>query len=70
MLPEARQRLAAVIATLDRLRDETAWECRAAREYRIELASLIDDVRRLRDETLDLELDVRSVWRHASVGVW
>lgn len=70
LLSEARHRLGAVVATLDRLSDETAWECAAAREYRASLADLVAQVGSLRDDVIALEYDVRAAWLQTAAGGW
>jgi hypothetical protein len=70
LLPDARHQLAVTISRLERLGDETAWECAAAREYRTSLEALVGELRGLRHEALELELDVRSVWLPVGAGAW
>ncbi|QIG39018.1 hypothetical protein G5T42_05530 [Microbacterium sp. 4R-513] len=71
LLPEARHRLSAVMGALGGLQAETAWECRAAEEYRAALERLIGHVRELCEVSRDVECDLRSAWhRAASAGAW
>lgn len=71
LLPEARHRLSGIAAGLGALQAETAWECRAADEYRADLGALIGQVRDLVGMGRELEADLRSVWaRAAATGAW
>jgi len=71
LLPEARHRLSAMVDTLGGLQAETAWECRAADEYRAALHALIGDLTDLRGVASDLETDLRAAWaRAAAAGAW
>lgn len=68
LLPEARHALAAVGVEVDRLADETAWECAAARQFRCQLAALrfqLDSVHRTADA---LEDELRDVWQRLAAG--
>lgn len=65
MLPEARRRLSTIVAGLDSLQAETAWECRAADEYRASLDGLIGELRELRGACHELEADLRALWHRA-----
>ncbi len=68
LLPEARRALGGVDGEVDRLADETAWECAAAREFRWQLAALrgqLDTVRRTADA---LEDELRDMWQQLTAG--
>ncbi|MEU1973143.1 hypothetical protein ABZ477_15920 [Microbacterium sp. NPDC019599] len=69
LLPEARRALSRVILEFDRLRDETAWECAAARAYRDELAQLIGRLEQVRATTDSLEHELRALWQRAFTAV-
>lgn len=69
LLPEARRALGGIISAVERLADETAWECAAARDFRAELAVLADQLEAVRRTADALEDDLRALWRQTSVGV-
>ena len=69
LLPEARHALGRVIVELDRLRDETAWECAAAREFRAELARLAERLSNVRATADTLEHELRALWQQALAAV-
>jgi len=50
LIAAAEERLAALSSRAERLADETAWECGAARAYRAELADWVAQVRHLHAE--------------------
>ena len=60
VLAAAEERLAALGARAERLADETAWECAAARAYRAELTEWVAQVRHLRAGVEGLERDARA----------
>lgn len=70
-LPEAARRLSTVSAGLVALESDTAWECRAADEYRATLAALVRRVDALREVAASIESDVRAARaRAAATGAW
>ena len=66
VLAAADDRLAAVVARAERLADETAWECAAARAYRAELADWVAQLRHLRAGVEGLERDARAALARAA----
>lgn len=71
LLPDARHRLSAIAGDLGALQADTAWECRAADEYRSSLDGLVGEVRRLRESAFDLETDLKTAWAQAAAaGAW
>ena len=60
VLAAAEDRLAVLQARAERLADETAWECAAARAYRAELAEWVAQVRHLRVGVEGLEREARA----------
>jgi hypothetical protein len=71
LLPDARHRLSAIAGDLGALQAETAWECRAADEYRASLDGLVAELRDLRESALDLEADLKAAWAQAAAaGAW
>ena len=65
-LVAADARLTAVVARSERLAEETAWECAAARAYRAELAEWVAQVRHLRAGVEGLERDARAALARAA----
>ncbi|MFH8252805.1 hypothetical protein ACH3VR_20740 [Microbacterium sp. B2969] len=70
LLPEARHRLEATAAALQRLQRDTAWECDAARAYRSGLGRLIDELDAVRRDAQSLEYEVRAAWQQSLAGAW
>ena len=66
VLAAADDRLVALVARAERLADETAWECAAARAYRAELAEWVSEVRHLRTGVEGLERDARAALARAA----
>ena len=66
VLAAADDRLAALVARAERLADETAWECAAARAYRAELAGWVSQVRHLRAGVESLEREARAALARAA----
>jgi len=66
VLAAADDRLAALVARAERLADETAWECAAARAYRAELADWVAQLRHLRAGVEGLERDARAALARAA----
>ena len=66
LLAAAEDRLAALVARAERLADETAWECAAARAYRAELAEWVSQVRHLRAGVESLEREARAALARAA----
>ena len=68
LLPGARHALAGVGREVDRLADETAWECGAAREFRSELAGLAAQIDAVARTARALEDELRGLWQQLVVG--
>ena len=68
LLPEARRALGGVGWEVDRLADETAWECGAAREFRSELAALRVQLDTVARTARALEDELRGRWQQLVVG--
>ena len=66
VLAAAEDRLAVLVARAERLADETAWECAAARAYRAELAEWVSQVRHLRAGVESLEREARAALARAA----
>ena len=68
LLPDARHALGGVGGEVDRLADETAWECGAAREFRFELAALRAQLDTVARTARALEDELRGLWQQLLVA--
>ena len=55
-----------LVERAERLADETAWECAAARAYRAELGEWVSEVRHLRAGVEGLEREARAALTRAA----